>query len=94
MCPAVSIANGFVNYSPDTTSPFSYATTATYICNDGFFLNVGTARVCIGDGSSVNGSFSGSNPICTRKYTVLVHVEYLCVYSYAFIDMYKLLLHS
>ncbi len=69
----MTIANGFVSYSPDTTSPFNYATTATYTCNDGFFLSVDAARVCIGDGSSVTGSFSGSDPVCTRKYTYTVH---------------------
>ena len=59
-----SITNGDVTYSPDTTSPFSFGTTAAYSCNEGFYLEGSGSRNCTGDGSRVEGVWSGSTPVC------------------------------
>ena len=60
--------NGRIVYSPDTTSPYSFATTATYICNSGYGLSGGTrTRNCGGDDSSPIGSWDGSAPLCIGK---------------------------
>ncbi len=73
MCPAVTILNGFVQYSPDSTPPYNYGTTASYSCNIGFALSGGAMATCTGDGTSVTGSFTTETaPICMRK---LFHVS-------------------
>ena len=69
MCNALPAPdNGRIVYSPDTTSPYSFATTATYICNSGYGLSGGTrTRNCGGDDSSPIGSWDGSAPLCIGK---------------------------
>ena len=64
VCPFLpSPADGVVAYT--TASPFTYGAMATYSCNGGFGLSGGdVTRVCGGDGSSVNGMWSGVAPIC------------------------------
>ena len=63
-----SILNGVIEYSMDVTDPFDYGTTATYTCNDGFFLESNSERICGGDGSTVTGSWEGMTPVCTGMY--------------------------
>ncbi|XP_064384964.1 uncharacterized protein LOC135333878 isoform X2 [Halichondria panicea] len=63
-CSLLTINNGMVFYSPDTTDPFNFRTTATYSCNDGFFIEGEQTRNCTGDGSSVNGEWTGVSPVC------------------------------
>ena len=71
-CTSLSqVNNGLVTYSPDTTSPFSFGTTATYSCNEGFFLQGGRTQTCVGDGSGLNGVWSGSAPVCSGIHTYL-----------------------
>ena len=60
-----SIPNGRITYTPDTTSPFDFGTTATYSCDDGFFIVGNSAQTCDGDGSGVGGVWSGSAPVCS-----------------------------
>ena len=60
-----SINNGAITYSPDISSPFNYGTTATHTCNEGFFLVGDSTQTCDGDGSGVNGVWSGSAPVCS-----------------------------
>ena len=61
------INNGLITFSPDTTSPFNYGTTATHSCNQGFYLVGNIARNCVGDGSGLIGTWSGSAPVCAGE---------------------------
>ena len=58
------------------TANYMLKTTATYICNDRFFmdLSVGNeARTCEDDdGLDDLGEFTGSQPTCVRKYLIYV----------------------
>ena len=55
--------DGEVSYS--TASPFLTQTVATYTCDRGFRLTGGDmTRTCGGDGSSSDGMWSGTPPIC------------------------------
>ena len=54
---------------PNPTN-YDYATTATYTCIEGFSMNAGDEiRTCGGDGSSINGTWGGIEPTCSRTYT-------------------------
>ena len=65
MCNGLSmINNGMVVYSPDSTAPYDYGTTATYSCNEGFFLQGSSVRTC-GEGLGTSGLFDGVPPVCT-----------------------------
>ncbi|XP_064387965.1 uncharacterized protein LOC135336171 isoform X3 [Halichondria panicea] len=59
------INNGVIRYSPDTTGAFNYATVATYICNEGFFLDGVENRTCYGDVSSTAGRWTDTAPVCS-----------------------------
>ena len=62
-CTSLSpIANGLIGYESNT---FNFGTSATYTCTDGFFLIGGNSRRCGGDGTSVNGVWSETAPICS-----------------------------
>ena len=75
-CTSLSqINNGLVTYRPDTTSPFNFGTTATYSCNENFFLQGDRTRTCGGAGSGLNGVWSGSAPVCAGIHTYL-HVTF------------------
>ncbi len=69
--PLPDIPNGMIEYGPDTTANYMLGTTATYICNDGFFLDVSVGnevRTCVeDDGLDDLGVFTGSQPTCVRK---------------------------
>ena len=65
-CSALSVDNGMIMYSSDTTAPYDFETTATHQCIEGFSLVGGDeVRTCTGDGSSSNGSWSGQPPACS-----------------------------
>ena len=65
-CTSLSLLNnGVLSYNPDTMTPFDFGTTASYSCNEGFFLVGNTNQTCGGDGSGVNGIWSGSAPVCS-----------------------------
>ena len=71
--PLPNIANGSISYAPDMTPNFDLGTTATYECDDGFYLMGEDERNCTaGDGSSAIGMFNGEEPTCVRKCTVEV----------------------
>ena len=63
------INNGVIRYSTDTTDAFDYATVATYVCNEAFFLDGVENRTCNGDGSSTTGGWSGTAPVCSGELT-------------------------
>ncbi len=62
-----------ITYNPDVVPNFDLGTTATYSCNEGYFLEVtastNVVRTCEDDlnGDAV-GVFSGQAPACIRKY--------------------------
>ena len=57
-------------------------TTATFSCDNGLVLDGSSVRTCT-TGQSANGSWTGSQPSCERKYsleyTEIVHSIYFCV---------------
>ena len=74
-CTSLStITNGRTTYSPDTTSPFNFGTTAIYSCNEGFFLTGESTLTCGGDGSEVDGIWSDSAPVCSGWQSILSKV--------------------
>ena len=62
--------NGVIIFAPDSTEPFDFQTTATYGCNEGFFL-LGNAnydtRWCDGDGLSTSGVWNSTAPSCSGE---------------------------
>ena len=50
----------------DGMPPYDYSATATYSCDEGFYLNGASTRTC-GDGTGKIGSWSGSEPSCDRE---------------------------
>ncbi len=46
-------------------SPYGYGTTASYFCNEGFFLEGNEMRTCGGDVTI--GSWDGTNPVCSGE---------------------------
>ena len=73
--PLPDIPNGRIEYGPDTTANYMLGTTATYICNNGFFLDLSVGnevRTCEDDDGLDNlGEFTGSQPTCIRKYSFM-----------------------
>ena len=69
--PLDAIANGFITYADDTTPNFDLGTTATYACNEGFFLDLSVGdrvRTCEDDNDmDALGEFSGLAPSCVCK---------------------------
>ena len=57
-----------VTYSSDNTEYYDYGTTATYQCDPGYELTGGdTVRTCTGDGSSPEGHWNGTAPVCAGE---------------------------
>ena len=69
--PLDAIANGIITYADDTTPNFDLGTTATYACNEGYFLDVSVGsevRTCVDDtDGDALGVFDGQAPSCVRK---------------------------
>ncbi len=59
-----AINNGLIVYS-SAGSPYAYGTTATYLCNEGLFLEGNAMRTCGGDVTI--GSWDGTNPVCSGE---------------------------
>ena len=60
--------DGQIEFEVDRTAPFDFGTEATYSCNVGFVLSVGSpVRTCGGDGSSNVGEWSGETLTCSRE---------------------------
>ena len=69
--PLPPIANGLITYGDDTTPNFDLGTTATYECNEGFFLDLSVGvrvRTCVDDNDmDALGVFTDQAPTCVRK---------------------------
>ena len=66
----VAVMNGTITYTPDTTVPFDYETTASFSCDNGFYLVGDPTRICGGTWS--NDQWSGSAPSCQGESTKIV----------------------
>ena len=68
--PVDSFPNGMITYSPHGGPNYSINTVATYICNEGYYLEVTDnnieMRVCEDD-NDAEGVWSGQPPTCVRK---------------------------
>ncbi len=73
--PLPGIPNGMIEYGPDTTPNYMFRTTATYICNEGFSLDISVGnevRTCVNDNGLDNlGVFTGSQPTCVFISTII-----------------------
>ena len=73
-CPELpSIPNGLIEYVEDDGAPFDLGTMATYMCNDGFFLDGDDERSCTTRevGTSIV-MWTGQEPQCVRKLAILL----------------------
>ncbi len=72
--------NGVIIFTPDNTEPFDFQTTATYGCNEGFFL-LGNAnydtRWCGGDGLSTSGVWNNTVPSCPGEILFLFFIFFI-----------------
>ncbi len=67
-CSSLSLPdNGTIVFSPATSEPYQFGTTATYSCNNNFGLSTNEILTCGGDGSSPNGMWVGIVPTCVGK---------------------------
>ena len=81
-CPVLDdLANGRIEYSPDTEPGFDVGTNATHICNDGFVLNGNEVRECL-----ETGEWSEEPPTCERK--MVIHITVLATASCSNIQNY------
>ena len=71
------IPNGTITYSPDSTSIFSFSTTATYSCNQGFYPSHTSVRTCTGSGAT--SFWGGEEPECVGRFKVYIRVA---IYSF------------
>ena len=73
-------SNGIITYTTDTTAPFDYLTTATYVCNTGYGLSGGNrVRNCVGSVAGP-GEWSGTAPTCEGVYMCTLDIEYIVRY--------------
>ncbi len=79
------ISNGMIVYFADMSPDFELTTTATYSCDDGYFLDLSVGdrvRTCIDDDDNdADGVFTGQAPSCVRKciYIACTHNDvYYC----------------
>ncbi len=63
--------NGMIVYATDTTPDFDLTTTATYNCDNGYFLDLSNGdrvRTCVDNNDNdADGVFTGQAPECVRK---------------------------
>ena len=69
--PLLCVENGMITYSSERDPNYPWGTTATYSCNEGYFLDTsGTSRIrtCFDDNDNdAEGVFDGQEPRCVRK---------------------------
>ena len=64
----LTLSNGIISYSVDTTAEFEIMTIATHSCNAGSTLVGAMTRTCMQDDQAdAVGEWSGSPPSCNRK---------------------------
>ncbi len=79
-CPELPpILNGSIKYVEDDNAPFDLGTMATYMCNDGFFLDRGDERNCTtGEAGTGVWVWTGQEPQCVCKLAIslLINIQY------------------
>ena len=72
-CPELTLVNGAVIYTTDTTANYDLGTVATHSCNDGFVLQGSSTRTCMDDdGLDAVGVWSNSDNVATCGRTFLM----------------------
>ncbi len=69
ICPALAeVSNSELSYAiPDSSGEFVYSTVASFVCLDGYYLVGSGTRTCTGNGLTITGTWTGSNPSCKGK---------------------------
>ena len=65
-CGSLTTTNGMVIYNPQGQDQTLVGATVTYTCNTGYTLNGNDMRTC-----QASGAWTGSDPTCDGKYSVL-----------------------
>ena len=83
-----------ISYSPDASTNYSINTIATYICNEGYYLEITDnnieMRVCEDDNdNNAEGVWSGQPPTCVRelhnlKLAAKIDYTTVCVQHYSY----------
>ncbi len=67
ICPALAdVSNSELSY--DSSGEFVHSTVASFVCLDGYYLVGSGTRTCTGNGLTITGTWTGSNPSCEGKY--------------------------
>ncbi len=66
ICPALAdVSNSELSYAiPDSSGEVVYSTVASFVCLDGYYLVGSQTRTCTGNGLTITGTWTGSNPTC------------------------------
>ena len=67
------LGNGSIVYHDNVTEQLVFGTVANHSCDEGYFLVGDSVRICEGSGSTVEGEWSGTVPVCLGR---------LCSYDY------------
>ena len=60
-----------------------FGTVANHSCDEGYFLVGDSVRTCEGNGSTVEGEWSGTVPVCSGRLYVWLCIErYLLAYFF------------
>ena len=84
------ISDGLISYATVPNPNFVFGTIATYTCVNGFGLRGGDkSRVCVGDGSSPLGEWSGATPSCEcMSFMLLLAMYTSCMHLFSLIFLF------
>ena len=61
------LGNGSIVYHDNVTEQLVFGTVANHSCDEGYFLVGDSVRTCEGSGSTVEGEWSGTAPVCSGR---------------------------
>ena len=61
------LGNGSIVYHDNVTEQLVFGTVANQSCDEGYFLLGDSVRTCEGSGSTVEGEWSGTAPVCSGR---------------------------
>ena len=61
------LGNGTIEYYQNVTEQLVFGTVANHSCDEGYFLVGDSVRTCEGSGSTVEGEWSGTAPVCSGR---------------------------
>ena len=84
------LRNGRIVYKDNVTEQLVFGTVATHSCDEGHFLVGDSVRTCEGNGSTVEGKWSGTGPVCSGRsffpclnnYLIATVKHYFCVVTF------------